>query len=82
MDTFLIKSRGSCSQTPWITTKKRGIHAFVGYSLQHYISCGHFFKKSVCSAEVGFNLSLSLSLSLSRPSFFHFLTPIKHIGRI
>ena len=42
--TFLIKSRGGFSQTPWITTKKKGIHAFVGYILQLYISCGHFFK--------------------------------------
>ena len=42
--TFLIKSRGGFSQTPWITAKKKEIHAFVGYSLQLYISCGHFFK--------------------------------------
>ena len=42
--TFLIKSRGGCSQTHWITTKEKGIHAFVGYSLKLYISCGHFFK--------------------------------------
>ena len=41
--TFLIKSRGGCSQAPWITTKEKGIHAFVGYSLQLYISCGYFF---------------------------------------